>query len=57
MQGVINLQEITDIFISNKKKGTLYPAVIGIAFLTLGAVDGFWSAGNGMFFIQIRLWF
>lgn len=28
------------------KKGTLYPAVIGIATLTQGALNGFWSAGN-----------
>lgn len=28
------------------KKGTLYPAVIGIATLTQGAFNGFWSAGN-----------
>lgn len=28
------------------KKGTLYPAVIGIATLTQGALNGFWSVGN-----------
>lgn len=28
------------------KKGTLYPAVIGIATLTQGALNGFWSAEN-----------
>lgn len=32
------------------KKGTLYPAVIGIATLTQGALNGFWSAENEIFF-------
>lgn len=37
------------------KKGTLYPAVIGIATLTQGALNGFWSAENEkIFFFCLR---
>ena len=35
------------------KKGTLYPAVIGIATLTQGALNGFWSAENEKIFFFV----
>lgn len=37
------------------KKGTLYPVVIGIATLTQGALNGFWSPENEkMFFFVLE---